>query len=413
MNLEESLVGFAADHPLLAQLLKLLGLAVAGWIANAVAGRWMLAAVRRFAERSRASWDDAMVAAQVFQRFANLAPILVVYFGVDAVGIADELALVLQRVALALMVVSAGAIVSALLTSANTVYAEVPDAGNRPIKGYLSFVRLLVFGLCGLLALSLLMDRSPWIFLSGLGAMTAVLLIVFKDTLLSLVASLQITSNRLIHIGDWVEMPQYGADGDVIDVALHTVKIQNWDKTITTVPTHAFISGSFKNWRGMSESNSRRIKRSIFIDIGSIRFLKGDEIDQIERFSLLHDYVAAKRDEIREYNADPGRDETINADIRRLTNIGTFRAYMLNYLKNHPKIHQDLTLIVRQLKPCAEGLPIEIYCFVNDIAWANYEDIQADIFDHFFSIAPEFGIKIFQSPSGTDLAGFAREAQAG
>jgi miniconductance mechanosensitive channel len=225
--------------------------------------------------------------------------------------------------------------------------------------------------------------------------------------LLSLVASLQITSDNLIHIGDWVEMPQFGADGDVIDVALHTVKIQNWDKTITTVPTHAFISGAFKNWRGMSESNSRRIKRSLSIDVGSIRFLREDEIDDFERYALLRDYVAEKRAEIDTYNSSPDRDPSINADIRKLTNIGTFRAYLLSYLRNHPKIHQDLTLIVRQLKPGPEGLPIEIYCFSNDIAWANFEGIQSDIFDHFLAIAPEFDLRVFQTPSGGDLAALA------
>jgi miniconductance mechanosensitive channel len=256
------------------------------------------------------------------------------------------------------------------------------------------------------------MDRSPWIFLSGLGAMTAVLLIVFKDTLLSLVASVQIGNNDLLHVGDWVEMPDYGADGDVIDVALHTVKIQNWDKTITTVPTHAFITGSFKNWRGMSESNSRRIKRSLYVDVSSIRFLEADEIEKFSHYSLLRGYFEEKSGELSAYNADPERDSAINADIRRLTNVGTLRAYMLSYLRNHPKIHQGRTLIVRQLSPSPEGLPIEVYCFTNDIVWFNYEGIQSDIFDHFLAIAPEFGVRIFQNPSGADLASWSSRAAA-
>jgi miniconductance mechanosensitive channel len=398
----------AVDHPVLVQALKLIGLGLLAWIANAISSRWILVAVRRVAKMSRTGWDDAMVEARLFQRVANLVPILVIYFGIHAIGDAPTLVSTVQRVMLALIVVFAAVILSAFLNAVNSVYSGVEGSGHRPIKGYLSFVRILMFGLCGLMALSLLMDRSPWIFLSGLGALTAVLLLVFKDTLLSLVASLQITSNHLIHIGDWVEMPQFGADGDVIDVALHTVKIQNWDKTITTVPTYAFINGAFKNWRGMSDSNSRRIKRSLFIDITSIRFLEEDEIQRFSRFSLLRDYVADKRTSLEEYNADPDRDRSINADIRRLTNVGMFRAYLLSYLKNHPKIHQDLTLIVRQLSPGPEGLPIEIYCFSNDIAWANYEGIQSDIFDHFFAIAPEFDLRVFQNPSGADLVALGR-----
>ncbi len=412
MNLQEVLADFAAGYPVSTQLLKLVALGLLGWIADLIASRVMLSVVRRFASMSRTRWDDAMVGARLFQRLAYVAPALVVYFGVQAIGVSPSLVAFVQRVSMALLAVFAGAVGSAFLNALNVVYSETVGASQRPIKGYLSFVRIVVFGLCGLLALSVLMDRSPWIFLSGLGAMTAVLLLVFKDTLLSLVASLQITSNNLIHVGDWVEMPQFGADGDVIDVALHTVKIQNWDKTITTVPTHAFISGAFKNWRGMSESNSRRIKRSLFIDISSIRFLEDAEVDHFERFALLRDYVGKKRTALGDYNSDPGRDVSLNADIRRLTNVGTFRAYILSYLRSHPKIHQDLTLIVRQLKSGPEGLPIEIYCFANDIAWANYEDIQSDLFDHFFAIAPEFGLRVYQSPSGGDLAALAESTRA-
>jgi miniconductance mechanosensitive channel len=230
-----------------------------------------------------------------------------------------------------------------------------------------------------------------------------VLLLVFRDTILGLVASLQLTGNDMVHVGDWIEMPQYGADGDVIDVALHTVKVQNWDKTITTIPTHKLIETSFKNWRGMSQAGGRRIKRAIAFDMSSIRFLEEDEIERFSRFALLQDYFAAKREELAAYNAEPGRDASLNADIRRLTNIGTLRAYIFSYLRNHPKIHQAMTLLVRQLAPSGQGLPIEIYAFTNDTVWAAYEDIQADIFDHVLAIAPEFGLRPFQQPSGEDL----------
>jgi miniconductance mechanosensitive channel len=229
--------------------------------------------------------------------------------------------------------------------------------------------------------------------------MTAVLLLVFRDTLLGLVASVQIASNDMVRVGDWIEMPDYGADGDVVDIALHTVKIQNWDKTITTVPTWKLIDGSFKNWRGMSQSGGRRIKRAFHLDINTVRFLRDDELEKYEKYALLRDYIAEKERELVAYNDTQGRDCRINADIRRLTNIGTLRAYIFAYLNSHPKIHHGMTLLVRQLAPTAQGVPIEIYCFTNDIDWGRYEDIQADIFDHIFALLPDFGLRAFQEVS--------------
>ncbi len=404
VDLQELAGNFGREQPILYQLFGWMVLALLAWAANFIAGHWMLRLLRGVASRSANRWDDALVNARFFYRVANFVPAFVIYFGVHALDSHPALETVVQRVALATATILSAVAVSAFLNAVQEVYARLPDVGHRPIKGYLGFIRLALYGLAGILALSILMDRSPWIFLSGLGAMTAVLLIVFKDTLLSLVASIQITNSQLLHVGDWIEMPDYGADGDVIDVALHTVKIQNWDKTITTVPTHAFISGSFKNWRGMSESNSRRIKRSLYVDISSVRFLEADEIERFAAFALLRGYFEEKRTELSAYNSEPGRDAAVNADIRRLTNVGTLRAYMLSYLRGHPKIHQQRTLIVRQLSPSPEGLPIEVYCFTNDIVWANHEDIQSDIFDHFLAIAPEFGIRIFQKPSGADFA---------
>jgi miniconductance mechanosensitive channel len=240
------------------------------------------------------------------------------------------------------------------------------------------------------------------------GAITAVLLIVFKDTLLSLAASIQLASQQLIRVGDWLEVPEFGADGDVIDVALYTVTVQNWDKTITTIPTYRLVTGSFKNWRGMTESGGRRIKRAIHIDTNSIRFLSDAEVERFAAFDLLAAYIPAKQQELAKYNARIADDGKPQVNLRRLTNIGTLRAYIVNYLRNHPKIHNNMTLIVRQLEPGTTGLPIEIYCFSNDINWVNYEDIQADIFDHICAIVPEFGLRLYQQPAGTDFAGLAR-----
>ncbi|MCP5039579.1 MAG: mechanosensitive ion channel family protein [bacterium] len=410
MNLQELVGDLGREHPIVVQIIGLGVLVFIGWLADLVANRWMLRLVRGVASRSANRWDDALLQARFFNRAANLVPALFIYFGIHLFSFEPAVELVVQRIVLASSVLISAAAVSALLNAAAEIYAQLSDASRRPIKGYLGFVRLIVYLICGIITLSILMDRSPWIFLSGLGAVSAVLLIVFRDTLLSLVASVQITNNRLLNVGDWIEMPDYGADGDVIDVTLHTVKVQNWDKTITTVPTHAFITHSFKNWQGMSESESRRIKRCLYVDVTSIRFLEEDEIDRFGGFALLSDYVAAKRGELRAHNAETGRNPQINADIRRLTNVGMLRAYMFEYLKNHPKIHQGRTLIVRQLPPSPEGLPIEIYCFTNDIAWANHEGIQSDLFDHFLAIAPEFGLRIFQRPSGADLSSLGSQA---
>jgi len=231
---------------------------------------------------------------------------------------------------------------------------------------------------------------------------------VFKDTILSLVASIQLTSNDMLRVGDWIEMPSMGADGDVVDIALHTIKVQNFDKTITTIPTHNLISDAFRNWRGMSESGGRRIKRALMLDQNSVRFLTEDEVASMKRFRLLDGYIARKQEEIAAWNAHELSSDSDAINARRITNIGTFRAYVIAYLKSHPKIASDgFTLLVRQLEPGPQGLPLEIYCFTDTVKWGEYEAIQADIFDHMLAILPEFGLRIFQEPSGLDLTGLS------
>ncbi|WP_372874410.1 mechanosensitive ion channel family protein, partial [Pseudomonas sp.] len=263
--------------------------------------------------------------------------------------------------------------------------------------------KILVFVIAAILIIATLIDRSPLILLSGLGAMAAVLMLIFQDTLLSLVASVQISSSDIIRVGDWIEMPQLNADGDVIDIALHTVKVQNWDKTITSIPTKRFISDPFKNWRGMQECGGRRIMRSLYLDQTSVGFLNPEEITRLQRISLLRQYLQHKHSELLSWNSALAEDGQEPANTRRITNIGTFRAYVEQYLRQHPQIHQDMTQLVRQLSPTADGLPLQLYCFTNTIAWASYESIQSDIFDHLLAILPEFGLRVFQHPSGADL----------
>jgi len=365
----------------------------------------LVRAVRKFAESTTTHWDDEIVKAGVFNRLAYIAPAFVVYYGMGFLpGIPEPVADGIRRVAIAVMITGGALGLSSFLTAAEAIYNSHPEYRERPIKGYLQVVAIAIYLLAGLLVLAALMNQSPWIFVSGIGAMAAVLLLVFRDTILSLVASIQIASNDMIRVGDWIEMPELGADGDVVEVALHTVKIQNWDMTITTIPTHRLITDSFKNWRGMSLSGGRRIKRSILIDLQSVRFLTDEEIARFESWSLLRDYVRGKRTELNTANAAPGLDPVVSADIRRLTNLGTFRAWIWATLRSHPQIHQTgHTLLVRQLAPGSQGVPIEIYCFTNDTAWVRYEDIQADLFDRILAMVPEFGLRVFQEPAGSDL----------
>jgi miniconductance mechanosensitive channel len=390
------------------QLGRLSALIVVSVLAYLIARFWIVGFIRRVVAKTETRWDDALVNSDVFMRLAHFAPALVVWYGVTFIpDVAPEIDRIVQRASIAVMIVVAALSAGAFLSAANEIYASNVENRHRPIKGYLQVVKIILYVLAGLSIVSVLLDKSPWIFVSGVGAMSAVLLLIFKDTILSLVASIQITNNDMVHVGDWVEMPKYGADGDVIDVALHTVKIQNWDKTITTVPTHALISDSFKNWRGMSLSGGRRIKRSLFIDVTTVRFLEPDEIQRLGNWALLRDYIASKTGEIEEYNAADDRNAEINADIRRLTNVGTLRAYIQSYLSNHPKIHKDMTLLVRQLQPGNQGLPIEIYCFTNDTNWGTYEGIQGDLFDHILAIIHEFDLRVFQDPTGSDIEALA------
>jgi miniconductance mechanosensitive channel len=392
-------------HPLLPTAAGLLALLTGAVFIDLIAKRILVRSVRAVARRSSAAWDDALVAHNVFGRLVQVLPALIVYVGVPFVpGFPEGGALLLRNVALGYIVLMLTLALTAMLSAANDIYAASPAGKERSLKGFVQLVQIVVWILGGVLIVATVLDRSPLLLLSGFGAMTAILLLVFKDTIMSLVASVQLTAQDMVRVGDWIEMPQFGADGDVVDVQLHTVKVQNWDKTITTIPTHRLITDSFKNWRGMSQSGGRRIKRCVFLDVSSIRFQTRDEVDHFTRFALLKDYVNDKEQELTDYNA--GLETEVDAEVnrRRLTNVGTFRAYAFNYLKNHPKIHAGMTLIVRQLAAGPEGLPLEIYCFTNTTEWATYEDIQSDIFDHLLAIVPEFGLRLYQKPAGSDLA---------
>ncbi|WP_298305872.1 mechanosensitive ion channel family protein [uncultured Erythrobacter sp.] len=337
--------------------------------------------------------------------FATVAPLLIISNGIGLVpGLPPMAVTITANVTQALIVLSIAMGVVKALTYFNELYERLPQSRNRPIKGYLQVVKIVV--LCGaaIILISILINESPLLLLSGLGAITAVLLLVFKDTILSLVASVQLTTNDMLRVGDWIEMPGMNADGDVIDISLHTVKVQNFDKTITTIPTHRLVSDSFRNWRGMSESGGRRIKRSLQIDQNSVRFLSDEEVLDLKKFKILKPYLAQRREELDEWNRHELGQDDAPVNARRMTNIGTLRAYIAAYIKWHPRISENFTLLVRQLPPGAQGLPIEIYCFTDTTDWNTYEGIQSDIFDHLIAIVPEFHLSLFQEPSGSDYA---------
>ena len=300
----------------------------------------------------------------------------------------------------------------AVVNIANTTFQRTRIAQKLPVNGIAQAIKLILMVIFSILIASILINRSPVLLFSGLSAMTAVLMLVFKDPIMGFASGLQLTGYNLLAVGDWVEMPKYNADGDVIEIGLTTVKVQNWDKTIVTIPTYALVSDSFKNWRGMTQTGGRRIKRSVCIDISSIHFLTDEEYDRLKRAHLISEYLDKKSSELEAYNHDLGVDLTSPVNGRHLTNVGTFRAYLESYLRANPNVHKGLTVMVRQLAPTAEGLPIEIYAFTNTTAWADYERIQSDIFDHVFSVLSEFGLRAYQAPSGADFRALKDEGAA-
>jgi miniconductance mechanosensitive channel len=400
--------GMGDGAELLSSFILIVFILILCLIVNLIAKRIVLRLVHRLTEASATEIDDLFVKRKVFTRLSHLAPAIVIYASASLpFPDSPQISLFIGRVASAYMLFVGVFVIDAILNACHDIYQRLNISKKISIKSYLQVVKIFLFVFFAILILATLLDKSPWVFLSGLGAMTAVLMLVFKDSILGFVASIQLSANDMVQPGDWIEMRSHGADGDVIDVSITSVKVQNWDKTISTIPTYALVSNEFKNWRGMSESGGRRIKRSLNIDMNSVSFCDQAMRERFEKFQFLAPYIKERQEEIDRYNASQSVDTSQRINGRRMTNIGCFRAYLKGYLKNHPKIHQDMTLLVRQLAPGKEGLPIEIYVFSNDQVWANYEDIQADIFDHILAVLPEFNLNIFQSPSGRDFRKFA------
>lgn len=367
--------------------------------------RYMVHVIEIIFQRSKNTWDDALVQHGFVRRLSLLMPIIVVYMSADLMlpgqAMTSEL---FKRLAMVFFVFAGVWMLDAILLAIREIYNKSDVSFRRPIRGYLDGIKIIAYVMAVIFIVSILTGKSPWGVLSILGGFTVVLMLVFKDTILGFVASIQLSGHDMVRVGDWIEMPKYGADGDVINVTIHTVKVRNWDKTITTIPTYSLVSDAFKNWRGMSESGGRRIKRALHIDMSSIKFCTDEMLERIRKFDLIKNYITEKQKEIAIYNKEHTSNPEQLINGRRQTNIGVFRAYIIAYLKNHPKIHQSMTFLVRHLEPTQYGLPVQIYVFSNDQVWANYEAIQADIFDHLLAAVPEFDLRLFQNPSGYDFS---------
>jgi miniconductance mechanosensitive channel len=373
---------------------------LASVIAHFVAKKIILPLLIKYIKGNRYIWDNIFLERSVIHRIFLLVPFIIIY---NAAFLFEGTENIFRKITSSILLIIILGILSATLNAINDIYTRYEISKERPIKGFLQVIKIILFIIMGIVILANLLDKSPLIYLSGLGAMAAVFSFIFKDSILGLVAGILLSLNDMLRIGDWIEMPKYGADGDVVDITMNTIKVQNFDKTISTIPAYALISDSFKNWRGMQDTGGRRIKRALHIDASSIKFCTEDMLQKFKKIHLLTEYIETKEKEIAQYNADHNIDTSSLVNGRHLTNIGVFRVYIENYLKHHPKIHQGLTQIVRQLPPDKNGLPIEIYAFTNDINWVNYEGIQADIFDHILAIMEEFHLHIFQNPAGHDV----------
>lgn len=371
----------------------------AAYLSNLFTKRLILRVVDAITRRTPFDWDSVFVRNGVFTRLSHLVPAIVLqwltrWFFPDhptVIGAVDVF------VSLYLVLI-AFIVFDAVINSVIELLRKT-HAAELPLRGFGQALKLVAFLVGLIFSVSILFDKTPFYILSGLGALTAVLMLVFRDPILGFVAGIQLSANKMVRVGDWIEMPTHNADGDVLEVSLTTVKVRNWDNTFTAVPAYDLITQSFKNWRGMQDSGGRRVKRAIILDVHSIRFVDEAMRERFSKFQMLRPYLEMRLTEIEDWNREHNADLTEMVNGRRLTNIGCFRAYCIAYLRNHPRVKQDMILLVRQLDPGPHGLPLEIYLFTATTAWVDYESIQADIFDHLYAVLPLFGLRAYQFPS--------------
>ncbi len=402
---------------ILKSLIFLLVIFIIAYISNFITKKILISIISRIIKKSKNIYDDVFLDKKVFNNLSHIVPALVIYELVPY-ALSLQYTNLINAVTFLYIIVIVLIVVNKALDALHSVYLKLPISKNTDIKGYVQVIKILFFAFGAVLTISIILDKSPGAVLTGLGAMTAILLLIFKDTLLGFVASIQLSSHKMLKVGDWITVPSKKADGDVIEINLNTVKVQNFDKTITTIPTYSLVSDSFKNWKGMRASGGRRIKRSVSIDIGSIKFCTQEMIDRFEKIELISDYIKNKKTELAACNINANNKKTPSPNIRQITNIGTFRIYLQEYLESlltektentnenviyEGKFASGMTLLVRQLEPTDRGLPIQIYVFASTTVWTEYEKIQSDLFDHILAVIPEFDLKVFQNPTGNDL----------
>lgn len=390
--------------------LSVLLILIGAWLSYFIVKRVIVYFINKLFSSTASTLDDVFVNRRVFNRLAYIVPAWLAYRFIPEV--LSEYTFVSELITSALaiyLVILIVMVIDSIINSLLDIYRTFPVSKRIPIQNFVQITKLLIYFAAIIITISLVIGKSPLKLFTGLGAMTAILMLVFKDPILGFVAGLQLSYNKMMSIGDWVEVPQHNADGDIMEIGLTTVKVRNFDNTISTVPTQSLINDSFKNWRGMQESGGRRIKRAIYIDVNTIHFCDEETLARYAKVDYIKEYIEKTKNDVAEFNKKNKANPESIINGRRMTNIGTFRAYIQAYLKNHPEINQELTLLVRQLAPMESGLPIEIYCFSSEKNWVKYETIQADIFDHLLAVAKEFDLKVFQKPSGSDIQGLKSE----
>lgn len=378
------------------------------FLGDAISRRIILTVVARLVKTTKATWDDVVFDRKVMIHISHLVAPIILYILLPLAISEPGLLSFVQRICMIYIIAIFLRFISALLTAIFNVYSEREQFRDRPLKGLLQTIQVILFFVGGIIIVSILIDKSPMVLLTGLGASAAVLMLVFKDSIMGFVSGIQLSANNMLRVGDWIEMPKYGADGSVIEVTLNTVKVRNWDNTITTIPPYALVSDSFQNWRGMQESGGRRVKRSINIDMNSVKFCTPEMLAKYRKIRILKEYVEDTEKVIENYNEEHGIDNSVLVNGRRQTNLGVFRAYLTNYLKNLPAVNQNLTCMVRQLQPTDKGIPLELYFFSAIKDWVPYEGVQADVFDHVLAVIPEFDLHVFQNPTGDDFRALSK-----
>jgi len=399
-NLINDILEWIRQYPFIYTNLKFLWVIVLAYLSFLAAKFIAFKIISRIVKKTKNIYDDILLNKRVLRRVAYIGPVIVFYQYAYLIPTLENL---FEKTAEILIVIIFMSVAGAAIIAINEIHENKAGKQDKPIKGYLQLIKMIVYVIGGVTIIGILAQQNPWSLITGLAAASALILLIFRDTILSFVTSIQINSYDLIRTGDWIEIPKYGIDGDVIDISLNVIKVQNWDKTISVLPTYKLIEDSFKNWRGMQQTGGRRIKRSVFIDIASVKFCNDEMIDRFKKFQLITEYLNDRQQEIKTYNQQNNIDESELINGRRLTNLGTFREYVRAYLRQREDVVNNLTFLVRHLDPGPTGIPIEIYVFANTTEWAKYEEIQASIFDHVLSVVPMFDLRIFQNPSGSDF----------